>query len=43
LKNAALAKLLKENGNGHSRQAENDPKPRVFKQFWIPAFSGMTD
>ena len=38
-----LAKLLKARGNGHSGQAKRDPESRIFKQFWIPAFAGMTD
>ena len=37
-----LAKLLKARGNGHSGQAKRDPESRIFKQFWIPAFAGMT-
>jgi hypothetical protein len=37
------SKLLKERGDGHSGQAKRDPESRIFKQFWIPAFAGMTD
>jgi hypothetical protein len=29
--------------NRHSGQAKRDPESRVFKQFWIPAFAGMTE
>jgi hypothetical protein len=38
----ALAKLLKARRKGHSGQAKRDPESRIFKQFWIPAFAGMT-
>jgi len=38
----ALAKLLKARRKGHSGQAKHDPESRIFKQFWIPAFAGMT-
>jgi hypothetical protein len=38
-----LAKLLKARGNRHSGQAKRDPEPRIFEQFWIPAFAGMTE
>jgi hypothetical protein len=39
----ALAKLLKAVKNRHSGQAKRDPESRIFKQFWIPAFAGMTE
>ena len=39
----SLAKLLKARGKGHSGQAKRDPESRIFKQFWIPAFAGMTE
>jgi hypothetical protein len=39
----ALAKILKVRRNRHSGQAKCDPESRIFKQFWIPAFAGMTD
>jgi hypothetical protein len=38
-----LAKRLKEKGSRHSGQAKRDPESRIFKQFWIPAFAGMTE
>jgi len=38
-----FAKLLKARENRHSGQAKRDPESRIFKQFWIPAFAGMTD
>jgi hypothetical protein len=38
-----LAKLLKARGSRHSGQAKRDPEPRIFEQFWIPAFAGMTE
>jgi hypothetical protein len=38
-----FAKLLKAIENRHSGQAQRDPESRIFKQFWIPAFAGMTD
>jgi len=38
----ALAKLLKARRKDHSGQAKHDPEFRIFKQFWIPAFAGMT-
>jgi hypothetical protein len=38
----ALAKLLNAVENRHSGQAKRDPESRLFKQFWIPAFAGMT-
>jgi hypothetical protein len=38
----ALAKPLKAREKGHSGQAMRDPESRIFKQFWIPAFAGMT-
>ena len=37
------AKLLKARGNVHSGQAKRDPESRISKQFWIPAFAGMTE
>jgi hypothetical protein len=43
LKSEAPAKLLKARRNHHSGQAKRDPESRNFKQFWIPAFAGMTD
>jgi hypothetical protein len=39
----APAKLLKVRRNRHSGQAERDPESRIYKQFWIPAFAGMTE
>jgi hypothetical protein len=27
----------------HSGQAKPDPESRIFEQFWIPAFAGMTE
>jgi hypothetical protein len=39
----APAKLLKARGNCHSGQAKRDPESRIFRQFWIPAFAGMTN
>jgi len=39
----SLAKLLKARRNGHSGQAKRDPESRIFKEFWIPAFAGMTE
>jgi hypothetical protein len=27
----------------HSGQAKRDPESRIFIDFWIPAFAGMTD
>jgi hypothetical protein len=38
-----LAKLSDEGENRHSGQAKRDPESRIFKQFWIPAFAGMTE
>jgi hypothetical protein len=38
----ALAKLLKARRKDHSGQAKHDPESRIFKQFWISAFAGMT-
>jgi hypothetical protein len=38
----ALAKLPKARRKGHSGQAKCDQESRIFKQFWIPAFAGMT-
>jgi len=38
----ALAKLVFLPEGCHSGQAERDPESRFFKQFWIPAFAGMT-
>jgi len=38
-----LAKLLKRRENRHSGQAKRDPESMIFKQFWIPAFAGMTE
>jgi hypothetical protein len=34
---------LESRRNRHSGQAKRDPESRIFKQFWIPAFAGMTD
>jgi len=39
----ALAKLLKAVENRHSGQAKRDPESRIFKRFWIPVFTGMTE
>jgi hypothetical protein len=39
----ALAKLLKVRRNRHSGEAKRDPESRIYKQFWIPAFAGMTE
>jgi len=39
----ASCKTLKSRGNRHSGQAKRDPESRIFQQFWIPAFAGMTD
>jgi len=41
--NEPLSKLLKAIENRYSGQAKRDPESRIFKQFWIPAFAGMTD
>jgi hypothetical protein len=38
-----LAKLLKVREGRHSGQAKRDPESRILKQFWIPAFAGMTE
>jgi hypothetical protein len=36
------AKLSKTGGSCHSGQAKRHPESRIFKEFWIPAFVGMT-
>jgi len=34
---------LKARRSRHSGQAKRDPESSIFKQFWIPAFAGMTE
>jgi hypothetical protein len=39
----ALAKHVKAIESRHSGQAKRDPESRISRQFWIPAFAGMTE
>jgi hypothetical protein len=34
--------MIKTKRNRHSGQAKRDPESRIFIEFWIPAFAGMT-
>ena len=37
------AKLLREKRSRHSGTAKRDPESRIFKKFWIPACTGITE
>jgi hypothetical protein len=43
MKREVSARLLEAGGSRHSGQAKHDPESRYIKEFWIPAFAGMTE
>ena len=44
MRNSEVPVKLSEAGEScHPGQAKRDPESRIFKEFWIPAFAGMTE